>query len=258
MIPIRRMSDASAINTIVNHESVRPSIGRLVDGKVDLTAAVADPRNICLAGERGALLFMMLQPALYDVHMAILPEGRGEWCLGFTHACLHWLFTRTPAVEAVARIPAGSLAATALVHAIHGEWEFQVIMPWGTDGAVIPVRVWSLSVQQWTRFAPDLVEHGRWLSRRIKKELHRSGHKLSFIDNIVADRYAGGLVDMLQGGQPQKAVVLYNRWASMANYAPIAIVSADPPTIDLGGVLLIFRGTDVVVIPCLPQSQQQV
>ncbi len=253
-VTMMRQHTAESFNAIANHPAVQRWVRGPLLGDLDFTAVIADPRNILLAGQHGNVLFGPLQPGLYDVHMMVLPEGRGRWAAEMLQSALHWLFTRTDAVEAVCRIPAGNLGAHAMARVMGGEREFVIPRGWVVDGHAVPLTVYSLSVQKWLRTAPGLVDRGRWLSRRIKKEFEKSGMiPVSFIENRVQDRYAGAATDMIFGGQPGKAVALYNRWAMVAGGSPIRLVAPSPPTIDLGQVLLIFRSGDVTVIPCLQQ-----
>lgn len=75
-----RTFDAERINYLVNHESIRPYCGG--EGYLDLSAAVADTQNIFLDAEHGGLAFIWTAPRIYEVHIFLLPEGRGKW--GFT------------------------------------------------------------------------------------------------------------------------------------------------------------------------------
>ena len=63
---------------------------------------------------------------------------RGEWALACVQACLHFLFTRTEAIEIMTRCPHGNLAAKALARAIHGSFEFTNSAGWVKGGKPIP------------------------------------------------------------------------------------------------------------------------
>lgn len=255
VVTLMRQYTAESLNIVMNHPNVERWVRGPITGEIDMTSVVERPGSILLAGEHGCVLFAQLQPGLYDAHIVVLPTGRGAWAVEALRSALHWVFTRTDAVEVVARVPGGNLAAHTIVRCVHGQREFVIARAWPVGGDLLPITVYSLSVQSWLRTAPGLVDRGRWLSRRIKKEYTREGvPPVSFIENRVQDRYAGAAVDMIQGGQPGKAVALYNRWATVAGGTPVRLVAISPPTIDLGQALLIFRGEDLVVIPCLPQS----
>jgi hypothetical protein len=102
---VSRTYDAVRVNALVNHPSVRPFVGGDGVSELDLTDAVADRRNIFLAGEHGGFAFSWSAPRTYEVHTFILPEGRGEWSRAFAMAARNWmqdheathLWTRVPA-----------------------------------------------------------------------------------------------------------------------------------------------------------------
>lgn len=77
-IAIQRTTDAALVNAICNHPAVLPGLGLGFDS-VDLTALLANPRNICLVGKHGGAILVWSGPGIYDAHDFILPEGRGAW-----------------------------------------------------------------------------------------------------------------------------------------------------------------------------------
>jgi hypothetical protein len=75
---LTRTFSAERLNALANHPAIRPTCGG--DGKslIDLSAFVADRRNHAVAWERGAFLFQWSAPQTYEVHIMVLPEGRGR------------------------------------------------------------------------------------------------------------------------------------------------------------------------------------
>jgi hypothetical protein len=69
------------------------------------------------------------------------------------------------------------------------------------------------------------------------------------------DRYVGACVETIYGGQPEKAVILYNRWARFAGYQPIALVSKSPLLIDIGTAILQVINESFQVVQCRLQPQ---
>jgi hypothetical protein len=47
-----------------------------------------------------------------------------------------------------------------------------------------------------------------------------------------------GCSRLARGGQPEKGVILSNRWARFAGYAPIALISRSPLVIDIGDAVM--------------------
>lgn len=247
---IERTFSAERINAIANHPAILPWVSPNADSDrgLDLTAAIADTANIVLDGEHGAMMFAFLQSGLYEVHTMIRPEGRGQWGLSFVRDCLKWMFCQTGAVELMTRVPKGNLAAKALVRAIHGIYQYTHPTGWLKAGSPIPADIYSLTIQDWMRTAPGLEDRGHWFHARLDEEFAKKGRKQpQHPDDAIHDRYVGTAVEMMMGGQLDKAMVFYNRWAAMAGYVPISIVARDPATIDIGNALIVKSGNDFFV-----------
>lgn len=73
-----RQFDPERLNELANHPSIRPTCGG--DGKsfIDFSAFVADHKNHAVIWDHGAFLFGWSAPRTYEVHMMVLPEGRGR------------------------------------------------------------------------------------------------------------------------------------------------------------------------------------
>jgi hypothetical protein len=240
-VKIKRTFDAARLNEIINHPSVHPWVCGRTQGYLDMTPLVENRDNVLLTGEHGALLFILLQPGLYEVHSQCLPEGRGEWMLSFVRACLHWMFTRTAAVEIMTHCPKGNLAARALAKAIGGRLEFRNPRGWFKDGETVFTDVFSLKIQDWMREAPGLEERGAWFHDRLEREYARVGFAEPVHDHDAThDRYVGAACEMILGKQVQKGVIFYNRWARMAGYAVCDVASLQPAAINIRDALLII------------------
>lgn len=242
---IERQTDARFLNRILNDPSVYPFVHGNLKGPMDASVIVADPANVLLTGELGALLFVQHQPGFYEVHSQCLPEGRGAWMLSFVRACLHWMFTCTDAVDIQTRCPQGNVPALALAKRIHGRFLFTRADGWIMDGVPISADIYGLNIQDWAASAPGLVERGHWFHERLEAEYARHGvaDPAPHPDDETHDRYAGMACEMILGGQGHKAAVFYNRWAVMAGYAPITIIKATPPTVtvDIQDAIIIVR-----------------
>jgi hypothetical protein len=245
---IERVFAADRVNAIANHPDIRKWVNATPEVDLDLSAAIADPNNITLSGEHGAIMFAKLQPNIYEVHTMVLPDARGPWCLQFVRECLKWVLCRTDALELLTRCPKGNLAAKALARAIHGVYQFTNPAGWTRDGAPVPADIYALTVQDWMRTAPGLESRGHWFHERLEEEFAIHGRKEpQHPDDDVHDRYVGAAAEMILGGQIAKGVVMYNRWALMAGYAPIAIVSLEPVTLDIGNAILVKNGDDFTI-----------
>ena len=242
-------TDAKRLNAIVNHPEVYPWVKGSTAEPIDLTDVVARGDTVTLLGEHGGIMFHRIGTGLYEAHTQVLPAGRGPWALECVQACLCWLFTRTEAMEVLTRCPKGNLPALALARAIHGIFEFTNPTGWQKDGKAIPADIFGLRIQDWMRQAPGLVERGEWFHQRLAAELAKHGAaELAHPDDAVHDRYVGAACEMALGGQVTKACILYNRWAHMAGYMPIALASLNPVCINIGTALLVLRDNDLSVV----------
>lgn len=250
-----RETDAHWLNRVVNDPSVYENVRGYHQGRLDLSEALHKPQNVLLSGEHGCIIFDCQMPGLYEAHTTVLPAGRGAWTLEMVNEALRWMFCKTDAIEIFTRVPKGNLAARALVRAIHGTFEFRRKDGWVKDNDPIPADMFSIDFKQWARTAPGLPERGAWFHHRLEEEYTRLGRKEpSHDDDAVHDRYVGAAVEMILGGQPDKGVLFYNRWALMAGYQPVSIVAREPLTINIADALIIVRGDDFWVPACLPQQ----
>lgn len=239
---------AKFVNEIVNHPSVAPHV-LLTHEEADLTAVVADPANVVLVADHGAIVFQQLQPGLFEAHTQVLPSGRGEWGRWFVLAALHWLFCSTTAVEVVTRVPQGNVPARAGMRVLERVFgplhELRREEGWFRDGEPIPADVYSLPINKWLRAAPGLTERGQWFHDKLEAEYEKVGKKhLAHADDGVHDRAVGAACEMIWGGQVQKALVFYNRWALIAGYAPIRVVSEQPLALDIRDAILVVRPSE--------------
>lgn len=76
---LERCFDVDWINEVGNHPDVRPYIGHAELGELDFTDAVANGNNWFLMGEHGGYALVWSAPDVYEVHVFILPKGRGKW-----------------------------------------------------------------------------------------------------------------------------------------------------------------------------------
>lgn len=246
---IRRHFTADSLNIVVNDPSVYPWVRGRMTGYLDLTPVIRDRNNILLMGEHGGMLFTQHQPGLYEIHTQVLPAGRGQWTIDMATACLQWMFTRTDAMELVSRVPKGNLGARALVRRMHGGFEFRRDNGWTFNDQVVPADIYSWKVQDWMRWAPGMISRGEWFHKRLEKEYKKLNRRIpQHPDDDIHDQFVGAALEMVFAGNPHKGVILYNRWAVMAGYAPIKMVTDSPLVLDIADALLMFREDDFWVM----------
>lgn len=252
---IRRERTADRINGIVNHPSIYPFVRGSAEGPLDLTDPIANEANVCLMGKHGGVFFEKLIGGMYEAHTQILPEGRGQWAIDMVRACLHWMFTRTDAMEIITRCP--TRASKALAVSIGGKFEFRAERGYLLGSRWVPADIYALRIHDWFRGAPGLEERGHWFHEFLEAEYRRLRAKdpLPHPEDPVHDRYVGLAAEMILGKQVNKAVLFYNRWALFAGYLPIEVVSADPVTIDIRDALLVVRPNGTFYVASLAGSK---
>jgi hypothetical protein len=249
---VERDTHPHRINRIANDPSVYPWVKFHALGRIDVSPYMS--KLVVLGAEHGVIAFEVLSAGLYEAHSQVLPAGRGPWALLFAHACLHKMFTQSDALEIVTRVPKGNLAARTLARACGFRPQF--VRPadmggWVHQGDPIPAEVFSLTIFEWLTRAPGLVERGRWFHDKLESEFNRLGKtEAQHADDETHDRYVGAAVEMVLGGTLSKAAILYNRFAAMSGYAPVSIVSHQPPTIDIQSAIVCFRNNDFWVMSC--------
>lgn len=184
----------------------------------------------------------MHQQGLYEAHTTILPEARGKQGLEIVREALSWMFMQTDAVEIFTRCPQGNIAAKALARAIKGEYQFTNANGWTYGKEIVSADIYNLTIQRWMQTAPWLEDAGEWFHNRLTDEYASAGKTEEVHpDDPIHDRYVGAAVGMILAGQFHKAVIFYNRWAVMAGYQPIKIVTTNPLIIDIRDCMLCIR-----------------
>jgi hypothetical protein len=259
MMLIRRSFDASEINPILNDSSVFESIKLpgIAAGDMDVTEFVSNPLNVLLMAEGGGIIFV--QPkvgnnepsgGIYDVHTSFLENHRGSHAIRASREAYRWMFTHTDCMILQTRVPSFNKAAATFCRMVGATLEFTRKNAWPTEPPA-DMSYWSLKYEDWVRNASCLIASGRAFHTHLDEEFarHKALHD-NHPDEECHDRYVGACAEMIYGGQPEKAVVLYNRWARFAGYGTIAMVSRSPLLIDIGSALLMIENDNYRVIQC--------
>lgn len=220
--------------------------------RLDLTEQLANPGNILLMVEGGGIFFFALDAGLYELHTNFLPGHRGRYALRASQAAYRWMFTRTDCMALVTKVPAFNRGADIWARAAGFTCEFERAACWPTAEGMCGARFYALRYDDWVRKTPALADSGRIFHDRIDQEFARHG-KLddrNHPDDECHHRHVGVAMEMVYGGQPEKAAVLYNRWAAFSGYGQVALVSRNPLLIDIGDALLQVGDGTFKVIKC--------
>lgn len=255
---IRRSFDAADINPILNEPSVfrYAACQGMKPGQLDVTTHLTDPRNVLLMAQGGGILFFWHDAGVYEVHTNFLKpdrERRQEQGPIIRDTCLaayRWMFTQTDCVTLLTRIPDHNRAAAVFSPLVGWVKEFEREAVWPTvEGDLVDMAFCAIRYDDWVRKTPELMQSGRWFHQRLHEELARKGHvEEQHPDDDAHDLHVGACIEMVRGGQLEKAVFLYNRWARFAGYGLMQLVSQTPAVIDIGNALLQITGDSFKVI----------
>lgn len=246
---LARTFDPIEVNPILNHPAILPLISVPGIETIDVAALITDPRNVFLMADGGCIAFCIQEPGLYEVHTNFLPEHRGRGAIHASFAAYRWMFTHTDCMALQTRVPAFNKAAAWFCAAVGATKEFERKAVWPTKDGPADMSFWALRYNDWVRKTPSLNASGRAFHQRLEAERIRHGvQEPQHADEDCHDRYVGVCVEMIYGGQPEKAVALYNRWAAFAGYGAIALIARSPLVIDIGEALLQVGHDDFKVI----------
>lgn len=248
---VHRTFDPTFVVSVVNHPEVRPWLGL---GTEDLTDGVGEmvssPLNHTLVSQYAAVIFQWIEPGRYEVHSQCLPAGRGFHSAHVAQEVMRYIFTRTDCFEVITRVPDGNAAALGITRHVGFASTFRREDAWqDPDGERVGVQFFSLPLERWRNRDPMLGEIGHefhdWLEA-LKKD---AGSPLpAHPEDGDHDRAVGMAALMAQAGQGPKAVLAYNRWASLAGYQQIGLVSETPLVLDLRDAVVQVMGRSAQVL----------
>lgn len=242
---LARHFSAERINEIVNHPTIYPWIKGRHTTPLDLSNIVKNPDNVCLVGEYGCVIFIKHQSGIYEFHTSVLPDGRGVRMVEGSHFAFNWMFTKTDAFELLTKCPYGNVAAKAGAKVTGCSLRFTTLPLWPVEDKLVPIDVYSIILQEWAKSADNLVELGKWFHDQLEHKCQTSNILLKPHENDENhNRYVGATVEMLRNGQVVKAIAFYNRWAIMAGYYPIKLLSLNPVVIDIRDCILRISEND--------------
>lgn len=185
-------TDVGHVNHILNHPSVYPWIKGWHEGKFDISKWMNND-NVILAFEHGCSVFVKHQIGVYEWHVAVLPEGRGQQSLLWGRRALNWMFVNTDAVDILAQCPPTNPFVRIIIQQMGLKKEFVTRSLWPTKDGKVPVDVYSMSIQEWIR---DI--------------------------NDIPDKHAVISDYMVKCGQKEKGINFFNRWAAINHYEKMA------------------------------------
>lgn len=248
---VTRIFDAAIINEVCNHPKVRPWLGGHADQPLDLTALIQSPSNLFLSHDWFYAIFIAVQPGIYEVHTQISPDHPPADVVASANALLHHIFTQTNCIEVMTRVPDINTQALKLVKATGFNFQFRVTRGWQNGDEVEACDIHSIDLATWMARAPNLIEAGEEFHRQVDEACDVAGMARSeHPDDANHNRFAGAAFEMIKGGQVGKGVLMYNRWAAMGGYRPIAPISLSPLVVHIGDMALRVHDDKLEVLKC--------
>jgi hypothetical protein len=255
---VRRSFDADEINPFLNDPSVYKYAAYEGMGEFDLAPLLADTRNVLLMADHGGMIFHWQALGVYQVHTNFLKaqrhySGPGTYVLNACRAAYRWMFTNTDCVTLLTLIPAHNRAASMFAPLAGWTKEFERKNVWpSVEDGLVDMSFLALRYDDWVRKTPELMLAGRAFHNQLEREFERHGAQdKKHPDEDCHDLHVGACFEMIRGGQLDKAVILYNRWAQFAGYGQIEIVSHNPAVLNIGTALIQIYGDTFKVVKVL-------
>jgi len=224
IVAIKRTMDPAFLNSVINHPDVRPWLHG--DGVLDISHQALNPGNYILQTEHGGFLLVCLDPGRYEVHSQFLP-GHGIHPVKAMLAAQEWMFTRTDCEVIVSKVPHSNKAAKgfAVVGGLRPIFE-------RTDEKAGSIEYVELTLMGWAMRTKALEKHGERFHAFVEKASEGLGWQ-DHPHDPAHERAVGAALLMIERGQAIKGAAFYNRWARLAGYPEVRLLSESPATIDM-------------------------
>ncbi len=232
---LRRSVNAAEFNAILNHPDIFPMVAFNRDEPIDASSLVDDPKNYLLMvseareGEvqiSGAIFFAHHDPGIFEVHTHFLKPWRGQFAIDASLDAYRWMFTHTDCMTLLARAPDCWPQVGRFCEAVGATFEFTRPDCWPGPDGLSGCDFYALRYDDWVKQTETLA---------------KSAARFPLVS---LEKLVGAFVETLYGNQPDKAVILYNRFARFGGFPGISLLARDPIIIDIGtAVLQIGDGT---------------
>ena len=146
---VDRDTSGRVINEIFNDPTVKPYVWN-DERYLDLSKIASDPKGYAMIGRPawGAYILWPLVEGVYEFHVGVLPQGRGEWAVELSASTIEFMFCATDCIELITRIPQGAVGSLALAR------HFNLRELWRCPqtqyrGQEVPYSVFSITMFDW-------------------------------------------------------------------------------------------------------------
>jgi len=224
---IKRTYNADFINSVVNDPSVKD--GAEAKGVLDFSAVAANLNNFILVNEFGGFIVIKLMPGIYECHTQFLPDGRGQLAVDAVEEAMRYMFIHTDCTRIVTKVNVNNKP----VRMFAG----QFFRKRGQSGDHC---YYSIDLEDWISADGHCLIKGRLFHAQIDAETD--------IDPAY-NSFTGAAILMALAGNVYKGQLAYNRWAVMAGFEPIIVLSETPLMLRKGNFTLSLQNNEVTLCP---------
>lgn len=238
---MKRTLDSSKFNIIANDPDVKSLLGSV--DEIDTTPLVSNPNNICLmtdAGDGGYILHNQ-GGGMYVAHTLAKKAARGKAMYNLMQEGFAYLFLKGDALEVSTFCPDDNERALKWAYVSGFKDAFRGFQ---NIGERVPGQFLSITFQQWVMTAPNLIEEGQAFHYLIEATQGHENHP----EDEAHDRMVGATILAIKAGNMAKAILLYNRWATVAGYHPSTILSMNPPVLNIGNAILTMNDGSIEIL----------
>jgi hypothetical protein len=243
---MQRTLDPAAFNRIANDPAVRSWLGG--DGIADLTDMVSEPTNVALMSEAGGFVCVNHGAGRYEVHSLFSPKRSKQAAIRAMRDGLAYMFTLTPCIELLTKVPIDNLAAKGLARLAGFSLQFERLVTWTTDSKKL-TAFYSLTIDKWALFSQEAKSMGKWFHGCVGSLLTNKQHPVYSEDSGYL-AMIGSAIGMLQAGFPWKATLSYNRWALWTGRETVVVENECPLVVSLDGLMIKIMHSHIEVLSC--------
>ena len=243
---MRRTCKSEDLNRIANDPDVRPWLRD--DGPVDFSTTLDNIDNIALVSDAGGFVGFDHGAGRYEVHSLFSPSRPRQSAVHAMRDALAYMFTSTPCVELVTKVPTDNRAAHGLARLAGFEKRFNGTYSWSGD-VKKEVGFYGLNLDTWVLRSRDALRLGQWFHGALET-LKTATQSAAHPEDGVHDHMVGATIAMLRSGLLWKAVSFYNQWASWAGYEAIDVLSEKPLVVEFDHMRIEIMSGRIEVLSC--------
>jgi hypothetical protein len=225
---IKRVYSADFINSVINDPSVKE--GAEIKGIADMSVIAADLRNHILVNEHGGFVVIKRMEGIYECHTQFLPEGRGQAAFQAVEEAMRYMFIETDCQRIITKVNVNNKP----VRMFAGRF-------FRKRGTVGDYCYYSRDLDEWIETDGHCLVKGRLFHTQIEDD--QDNH------DATLNCFVGAALLMAQSSNVYKGQLAYNRWAVMAGYEPIIVLSEAPLMMRNGAYTIAIQNNEVKLCP---------